>query len=91
LLPHGERERIVEEPRDGDAVQWGWSDETGRERGLIARFTSDRKKIEGKHRGAFESAERIRLRVPVHVTERGRKPKRTVLRPVVVRERDVQR
>ena len=91
LLPRGERECIVEEPRDGDTVQRGWSDETERERGRVARFRSDCEEIQRQHRRAIEPAERIRLRVPVHVPESGRKQKRTVLRSLMVRERDVQR
>ena len=91
LLPRGERERIVEQPRDGEAIERRWSDETGRECGLVARVRSDREEIERQHRGAFEPAERVGLRVPVQVAESGRKRGRTVLRPLVVRECDVQR
>ena len=91
LLPGGEGERILEELGDRDTRPAGSGDVTEHERGLIARLRPHRQEIERQHSGAFESAERIGLRVPVHVSESGRKPKRTVLRSLVVRERDVQR
>lgn len=47
-------------------------------------------RVEWRARSAFESAERIRLRVPVHIAESGRERKPTVLRSLMVRERDVQ-
>jgi hypothetical protein len=90
LLPRGEREGIVEQSRDGEAVERRWSDETGCERGLVARFPFDRDEVQRQHRGAFEAAVRVGLRVPVQVTERRRKRERTVLRPLMVSERDVQ-
>src|SRR5260370_34490357 len=91
LLPGGEGERILEELGDRDAVQGGAGDVTEGERGLIARLRPYWQEIESQHGGAFEPAEWIGLRVPVHVTESGRKPKRTVLRSLVVRKCDVQR
>src|SRR5260370_27750170 len=91
LLPGGEGERILEELGDRDAVQGGAGDVTEGERGLIARLRPYWQEIESQHGGAFEPAEWIGLRFPVHVTESGRKPKRTVLRSLVVRKCDVQR
>ena len=64
---------------------------TEHKRGLIARLRAHRDKLERKQRRPDETAKRIRLRVPVHVTESGRKAKRMVFRSLVVREGDVQR
>jgi hypothetical protein len=91
LLPGGEGEGILKELGDRGTVQRAWSDMTKREDGLIARLRPQRQEIERQYRGAFESAERIGLRVPVQVTESSRKAKRMVFRALVVRQSDVQR
>ena len=91
LFPGGEGERILEELGDRDTVQRALGDVTERARGLIARLRLHRQEIERQYSGAFESAERIGLRVPVHVTGSRRKLKRPVLRSLVVPQNDVQR
>jgi hypothetical protein len=91
LLPGGERERIEKELGDRDTVQRSSGDVTEGERRLIAWLRPHREEIERQPSGAFESAERIGLSVPIHVAEGGGEPKRPMLRALVIRERQVQR
>ena len=71
LLPGGEGERVLKELGDRDPVQRSSGDVTEGERRLIARLRPHREEIERQPSGALESAERIGLRVPIHVAESG--------------------